>query len=144
MFDIGFSEVLVIVGLALVVLGPTKLPHVARTLGRWAGRARSMARQFREQLENEADDLKMNLDATAAAAGNKPAPAPAAATSPVTSAAPESPPPTTAPAAHTVPPPALDEFAIRDLATTPEAMHAADPAPDPAAAVPVAPSDRPT
>ena len=140
MFDIGFSEVLVIVGLALVVLGPTKLPHVARTLGRWAGRARSMARQFREQLENEADDLRVNLDTTGAAAANKPAPAPAAATS----AAPEAPPPATTPAAHTVPPPALDEFAMRDLATTPEAMHAADPAPDPAAAVPVPADDRPT
>jgi sec-independent protein translocase protein TatB len=140
MFDIGFSEVLVIVGLALVVLGPTKLPHVARTLGRWAGRARSMARQFREQLENEADDLRVNLDTTGAAAANKPAPAPAAATS----AAPEAPPPATTPAAHTVPPPALDEFAMRDLATTPEAMHAADPAPDPAVAVPVPADDRPT
>ena len=140
MFDIGFSEVLVIVGLALVVLGPTKLPHVARTLGRWAGRARSMARQFREQLENEADDLRVNLDTTGAAVGNKAAPAPASATG----AAAESPPPVTTPTAHTVPPPALDEFAIRDQATTPEAMHAADPAPDPAAAVPVPAGDRPT
>jgi sec-independent protein translocase protein TatB len=134
MFDIGFSEVLVIVGLALVVLGPAKLPQVARTLGRWAGRARSMARQFREQLENEADDLRVNLDTTGAAAGNQAA----------TSAAPESPPPVATPAVHTVPPPALDEFAIRDQATTPEAMHAADPAPDPAAAVPVPAGDRPT
>jgi len=142
MFDIGFSEVLVIVGLALVVLGPTKLPHVARTLGRWAGRARSMARQFREQLENEADDLRVNLDTTGAAVGNKAAPAPASATG----AAAESPPPVTTPTAHTVPPPALDEFAMRDLATTPAAMHAADPAPDPAPdpATAVPAGDRPT
>ena len=50
MFDIGFSEILLIFGLTLVVLGPDKLPQVARTIGRWAGRARAMARQFRDQL----------------------------------------------------------------------------------------------
>lgn len=61
MFDIGFSEVLLIFGLALVVLGPDKLPGVARTIGRWAGRARAMARQFRDQLETEADGLKVDL-----------------------------------------------------------------------------------
>jgi len=121
MFDIGFSEILVIVGLALVVLGPTKLPQVARTLGRWAGRARSMARQFREQLENEADEFSLNLDISRATASAKGAPAPA----PTPTAA------TTAPAAHTEPPPAMDEFAIRNSATTAEAMHGADPAPAP-------------
>jgi sec-independent protein translocase protein TatB len=53
MFDIAFSEVLIIFGLALVVLGPEKLPKVAAQVGRWIGRARGMARQFREQLEEE-------------------------------------------------------------------------------------------
>src|SRR6201997_5697483 len=53
MFDIGFSEVLLIFVLALVVLGPEKLPRVAAQVGRWIGRARGMARQFREQLEEE-------------------------------------------------------------------------------------------
>jgi Tat protein translocase TatB subunit len=53
MFDIGFSEVVVIFVLALVVLGPEKLPKVAAQVGRWIGRARGMARQFREQLEEE-------------------------------------------------------------------------------------------
>lgn len=53
MFDIGFSEILLIFFLALVVLGPEKLPRVAAQVGRWLGRARSMARQFREQLEEE-------------------------------------------------------------------------------------------
>jgi sec-independent protein translocase protein TatB len=62
MFDIGFSEVLLIFGLALVVLGPDKLPGVARTVGRWAGRARAMARQFRDQLEAESDGLKVDLN----------------------------------------------------------------------------------
>jgi sec-independent protein translocase protein TatB len=55
MFDIGFSEILVIFVLALVVLGPEKLPRVVREVGRWVGRARAMARQFQEQLEEEVD-----------------------------------------------------------------------------------------
>jgi sec-independent protein translocase protein TatB len=53
MFDIGFSEILLIFVLGLVVLGPEKLPRVAAQVGRWIGRARGMARQFREQLEEE-------------------------------------------------------------------------------------------
>ncbi|HEY6926977.1 MAG TPA: Sec-independent protein translocase protein TatB [Steroidobacteraceae bacterium] len=53
MFDVGFSEVLLIFVIALVVLGPEKLPRLASQVGRWLGRARAMARQFREQLEEE-------------------------------------------------------------------------------------------
>jgi sec-independent protein translocase protein TatB len=53
MLDIGFSEILLIFVLGLVVLGPEKLPRVAAQVGRWIGRARGMARQFREQLEEE-------------------------------------------------------------------------------------------
>jgi sec-independent protein translocase protein TatB len=53
MFDIGFSEVLLIFVIALVVLGPEKLPRAASQVGRWVGRARAMARQFKEQLEEE-------------------------------------------------------------------------------------------
>jgi sec-independent protein translocase protein TatB len=53
MFDIGFSEVLLIFVIALIVLGPEKLPRAASQVGRWVGRARAMARQFKEQLEEE-------------------------------------------------------------------------------------------
>ena len=53
MFEVGFSEMLVIFALALVVLGPERLPRLVSQLGRWAGRARAMARQFRDQLEAE-------------------------------------------------------------------------------------------
>jgi len=53
MFDIGFTEIIVILGIALVVLGPEKLPKVAAELGRWLGRARAMARQFKAQLDEE-------------------------------------------------------------------------------------------
>jgi sec-independent protein translocase protein TatB len=62
MFDIGFSKILVIFGLALVVLGPEKLPRVAATVGRWVGRARVMARQFRDQLEQESEGLRKHSD----------------------------------------------------------------------------------
>jgi Tat protein translocase TatB subunit len=56
MFEVGFSELLLIMGLALLVLGPEKLPKVVGEIGRWMGRARAMARQFREQLEIEAQE----------------------------------------------------------------------------------------
>lgn len=62
MFGIDFSEILVIFGIALVVLGPEKLPKLAATIGRWVGRARLMARQFRDQLEQEASSLQRNAD----------------------------------------------------------------------------------
>ncbi|HTT03611.1 MAG TPA: twin-arginine translocase TatA/TatE family subunit [Steroidobacteraceae bacterium] len=62
MFGIDFPEVLIIFGLALVVLGPKKLPGVAAQVGRWLGRARSMARQFREQLEQEVNSVESALD----------------------------------------------------------------------------------
>jgi len=58
MFEVGFSELLVIFALALVVLGPEKLPRLAAQIGRWIGRARGMARQFRDQLEMEASNLE--------------------------------------------------------------------------------------
>src|SRR5579863_5677595 len=84
MFGIDFSEILVIFGIALVVLGPEKLPRLARTVGRWIGRARAMARQFREQLEQESDALQRAADL------RTPPPSPPSPSSP---AAPTTPPP---------------------------------------------------
>ena len=51
MFDIGYSELLVIAVVALVVIGPKDLPRVMRTVGNWVGRARGMARHFRSGLD---------------------------------------------------------------------------------------------
>jgi sec-independent protein translocase protein TatB len=53
MFEVGFTEIILILGLALLVLGPEKLPGLAEKVGRWTGRARAMARQLRTQLEQE-------------------------------------------------------------------------------------------
>lgn len=60
MFEVGFTEIALIFAIALLVLGPARLPKLAADLGRWAGRARAMARQLRTQLEQEAqyDPLK--------------------------------------------------------------------------------------
>src|SRR5438270_9803113 len=72
MFEGRFSELLIIFVLALIVLGPEKLPRVVTEIGRWMGRARAMARQFREQLEEEVQleqARKANSAGSAAAAG---------------------------------------------------------------------------
>ncbi len=51
MFDIGYSELLLIAVVALVVIGPKELPKVMRTVGEWVGRARGMARHFRSGID---------------------------------------------------------------------------------------------
>jgi sec-independent protein translocase protein TatB len=73
MFEGRFPELLIIFVVALVVLGPHKLPQVAAMVGRWLGNARAMARQFRDQLEEEAQNMQRPVvDPT------RPAPPPAA------------------------------------------------------------------
>jgi len=62
MFGVDFPEVVIILGLALIVLGPKKLPHAAAQIGRWLGRARAMARQFRDQWEQEVNSVQHALD----------------------------------------------------------------------------------
>ena len=69
MFEVGFQELLLIFIIALVVLGPQKLPGLVAQVGRWAGKARAMARQFREQLESE-----VNLDELGKAQAKTPPP----------------------------------------------------------------------
>jgi sec-independent protein translocase protein TatB len=60
MFGLDFLELVVIFIVALVVLGPTRLPEVARKVGRWVGKARAMARDFRQQLESEVTLAELN------------------------------------------------------------------------------------
>jgi len=53
MFDVGFTELMVIALVALIVLGPERLPEVARTLGRWAGRAQRFMEKVRRDIDRE-------------------------------------------------------------------------------------------
>lgn len=74
MFDVGFWELLIIALLALLVLGPERLPGIVKTAGNWAGRARFMARSLRMQVEQEmARDIvaKREAEADARAKANK-------------------------------------------------------------------------
>ncbi len=63
MFDIGFSELLLIAVVALVVLGPERLPKAARFAGLWVRRARAQWDSVKQELEREleADELKRSL-----------------------------------------------------------------------------------
>jgi sec-independent protein translocase protein TatB len=64
MFDMGFWELLVIGVVALVVIGPERLPKVARIAGLWLGRARRTLASVQDEIRRElkADELKEILD----------------------------------------------------------------------------------
>jgi sec-independent protein translocase protein TatB len=67
MFDIGWSELLVIAVVALIAIGPKELPGVLRMVGQWMGKARRMAAEFQGQFqeamrEAEMADLKKSFD----------------------------------------------------------------------------------
>jgi Tat protein translocase TatB subunit len=53
MSGIGFSELLILFLIGLIVLGPERLPRVANQLGTWLGQARRMTRVMKRQLEDE-------------------------------------------------------------------------------------------
>ena len=67
MFDIGWSELLVIGVVALIAIGPKELPGVLRMVGQWMGKLRRMASDFQGQFqeamrEAEMDGLKKQFD----------------------------------------------------------------------------------
>ena len=63
MFDIGFVELLICGVIALIVLGPERLPTAARAAGRWVGAARRMVSQFSSELDSQlkAEELREEL-----------------------------------------------------------------------------------
>jgi len=68
MFDIGWQELFVLAVLAVIVIGPKDLPRAMRTITKWIRKARALARDFQDGLDEvarEADlaDLKKELDA---------------------------------------------------------------------------------
>lgn len=63
MFDVGYSELLLIAIVTLLVVGPKELPNLLRTVGKWTAKARSMARHFRsgfDTMVREAEIEEMN------------------------------------------------------------------------------------
>jgi sec-independent protein translocase protein TatB len=72
MFDIGFSELLVIGVVALIVIGPEKLPRVARTVGHLAGRLQRYVADVKADInrEIELDELRKMRDSMQQAASN--------------------------------------------------------------------------
>ena len=74
MLDIGWSELLVVVIVAIVVVGPKDLPKLMRTLGIYAGKLRRAAGDFQRQFdeamaESEADEVAKNIEAIRANMG---------------------------------------------------------------------------
>lgn len=57
MLDLGWTELLLIGIVALIVVGPKDLPNMFRALGRFTGKARGMAREFSRAMESAADDV---------------------------------------------------------------------------------------
>ena len=75
MFDIGFSEIVVIMVVALIVIGPERLPKVARTLGHLWGRAQRYVNGVRADIErdlqlDEMRKIKQKMEEEAMAIGN--------------------------------------------------------------------------
>ena len=63
MFDIGFTELLLCLVVALVVIGPEQLPETVRTIGLWIGRLKRSLRETRSEIERQigADDIRRQL-----------------------------------------------------------------------------------
>ena len=59
MFDIGWSEILVIIVVAIVVVGPKELPRLMGTFGRYAGKLRRAAAEFQRQFDEAMRDTEM-------------------------------------------------------------------------------------
>ena len=57
MFDIGWSELLLIGVVALIVVGPKELPRMLRTVGQYVGRAKSVAREFQRSMDDAAREM---------------------------------------------------------------------------------------
>ncbi|MCC6921118.1 MAG: twin-arginine translocase subunit TatB [Alphaproteobacteria bacterium] len=66
MFDLGWSEILVIAVVAILVVGPNDLPRMMRTIGEWVGKMRRMAQHFQAGVDemirqSELEDLRKDL-----------------------------------------------------------------------------------
>ena len=64
MFDVGFQELILIAVVALIVIGPERLPRVARIAGKWLGHARRTLTNVKHEIDRElkAEELRKVLD----------------------------------------------------------------------------------
>ncbi len=71
MFDIGFWELTIIAVVALIVIGPERLPKVARTVGLWVGRMRGFVLSVKADIDQElrAEELKKIMEEQAKSTG---------------------------------------------------------------------------
>lgn len=71
MFDIGFFELILIAIVALLVIGPERLPHVARSAGLWIGKMRGFVSSVKADIDQElkAEELKRIMKQHAESAG---------------------------------------------------------------------------
>ena len=69
MFDFGFWEIVLVLMVALVVVGPERLPGLARTVGLWLGKAKRIVTDIKTEIDRElaAAELKKALDEQEAA-----------------------------------------------------------------------------
>ncbi|HIG67257.1 MAG TPA: twin-arginine translocase subunit TatB [Porticoccaceae bacterium] len=63
MFDIGFSEIMVVAMISLIIMGPERLPETVRTITLWLGRLRQFVSSARSELEDEVgvDEIRRQL-----------------------------------------------------------------------------------
>ena len=63
MFDIGFSEILIVATLTLIIMGPKRLPETVKTITLWLGRIRNFINSAKVEIENEVgiDEIKKQL-----------------------------------------------------------------------------------
>jgi sec-independent protein translocase protein TatB len=63
MFDIGFSEIMVVAVISLIIMGPERLPETLRTLSLWLGRLRQFVSSARAEIEDEVgmDEIRRQL-----------------------------------------------------------------------------------
>ena len=122
MFETSFTEFLLIFVIALVILGPERLPKVAAQLGRWVGKARRTAMELRRQLEREVNLNEITRPQPPPRPPAKPLPErPAGETAPEPSASsPVSASPTDAPASPTIAPPERIAAAAEPAASEPK------------------------
>jgi sec-independent protein translocase protein TatB len=124
MFDIGWSELVVIAVVALIAIGPKELPAVLRTVGQYMGKIRRMASEFQGQFQDamreaEMADMKKDFDEMSAAASDLTHFDPMADMQKELDSAMADKPPEPA-ATETGAPPAIADSASSDIAAAPE------------------------